>query len=1447
MSTLFSRERLGRHAAIAAIAAIWSFCGSAIQAKPLGNATVTQVNNDVRFKPGAGNERAAKPKDVVKGSDTLRTGQKSQAEIEFEDRTITRLGSNSTFTFDPEKREFQLKKGLLLFDMPKGAGGGKIITPAGTAAIEGTAGIVSYRSAPKIICLAGIINVLDPNGKMLAKVMPGQLFIVGVTKHPVDFMLNGVKGGKLMNGGLPNNKQEFDNSNTSQLNQLQTGVLQATPFVMLGEKTEVFVAQPATGNNPSDKAPEVKPTPPPPAQTFTIGSDTTMDGGTALITGSGGSMQGTMQNGKAIFDFGAKNVTVSGNPTATPGPSGSFNADFVTQGTLAFNDMPPDTSQNGPGSHGDVLAFKASSISIANSLFKIGGDTETAPSSMSFYADGNLMVDPSTLRVHSGPADGSSNPAGLIHLESANGLVTFVGNGYDPVNDPTDSLRSHAQATVKVDAYTYNGGDVEFVSKGTRTLLIGDYLYPYDGVSIHDATIDVSPKDDGGYVTYGKGGNVRLNGKMQVLIEDTVDINATGSTPGTVTIQSGGNDVLSGLITLKVPNSTGHIRLDAQTTTSSFGDGTINLNGIYQGGTYNINLLASGPLGGGTIALTAFGNYYSVNLSETLGGNGGISIQGARLDASAASRSGLPAGTISLQAPEITLNNAKLSAGDFFSTYYHDGTVGQIKVSAVNPNGTYLGSQVSIANSTLTVGGAADSSRGIFITGDKVTIDSTSIDNFSTDPAQVHIQSRENTGGWSTDSAASIYWTPLYYVMDNSTTIDLSGATPQIAQGTRTADSFNGTINANNVAVFDYGSQNILLWPNSPHSKPNATGLFEAEFRTCGSFEAFDAIPSGGTGNTPSETSHISIYASGIQIINSTFDMGDSGALNGPSSFQLYSTTDAIAISPTDPNNESAHATVFAPKPGIVNEQSTGGKFHMESAGVTALMGGDASQRLTKVLVGAADVGGIVEIISTGIGAGSGGSAEGVHIRNALIDASRAIISDYPSYSLSSMPASQGGKVTLDGLMQVAIRDTADISADGYTPGSIQVTSSGDGVTPGQIVLRVDDISTPGHVFLSATSYPMGTPNPGDIVVYGSTLEDGITTVNLNASSGTIEVEAPKNIRIISASLDASALPNTTLSGGTIRLLAGASPDTLTDSSATLQLLAGNLLARGFDGGEVTTIPTGTPPFYLPADLDVRDSLIDVSSTGGTSAGKTPRGGDVYLQGTLTATITADGSGSTTINADGPAAGTGTGSAGSIQIQSPGTDSTPGNVTVVDVDSNKTHYIRLSAQDSAAVFNALANGGNIDIHGADGRASGNENIQIVASGPAGGGTITMSTVQNLSVINAQLNANGAGSLPGGSINLSAQNIYILNSLLTASSASGPAGQITISGNISASILNSILQTLGSTGGGITISSPTVNLAGTTLKPGPSGTAQIYANTFTAPASGSYVLHQFNLP
>ncbi|MBI5685518.1 MAG: FecR domain-containing protein [Verrucomicrobia bacterium] len=194
----------------ATLTAIALGCGclaGVAQAKPLGQATVTETNNDVRYQAANSTERPAKLKDVVRGADMLRTGQKSQAEIEFEDSTITRLGSNSLFTFDPGKREFELREGVLLFDMQKGIGGGNIRTGGITAAIEGTAGMVIRRGPPQVICLAGLIRILDAQGKLLGLLRPGDTFFGG---RVLQISLRELSRGKLLQRGLRHNQAEFD-------------------------------------------------------------------------------------------------------------------------------------------------------------------------------------------------------------------------------------------------------------------------------------------------------------------------------------------------------------------------------------------------------------------------------------------------------------------------------------------------------------------------------------------------------------------------------------------------------------------------------------------------------------------------------------------------------------------------------------------------------------------------------------------------------------------------------------------------------------------------------------------------------------------------------------------------------------------------------------------------------------------------------------------------------------------------------------------------------------------------------------------------------------------------------------------------------------------------------------------------------------------------------------
>lgn len=129
-----------------------AFWITSLQAEPLKSATVTQIGGekrDVAIAKDGAQERAAVVNDAVAGKDVLRTGQKSRAEVTFQDKSFARLGSNTVFSFDPQsaKREMTLTRGTALIHVPPGLDGARISSPAATAAIRGD--VVALRVNPE--------------------------------------------------------------------------------------------------------------------------------------------------------------------------------------------------------------------------------------------------------------------------------------------------------------------------------------------------------------------------------------------------------------------------------------------------------------------------------------------------------------------------------------------------------------------------------------------------------------------------------------------------------------------------------------------------------------------------------------------------------------------------------------------------------------------------------------------------------------------------------------------------------------------------------------------------------------------------------------------------------------------------------------------------------------------------------------------------------------------------------------------------------------------------------------------------------------------------------------------------------------------------------------------------------------------------------------------------
>jgi hypothetical protein len=120
---------------------------SATSAPILESATLTFIQKDVSIADidvvqvsgnGEVSRRKANLQEAINKNNAVITGEKSRAELQFNDGSIARLGQLTSFTFTQGTRNMNLKQGSALFQIPKGMGGTKIQAGPVTAAITGT-------------------------------------------------------------------------------------------------------------------------------------------------------------------------------------------------------------------------------------------------------------------------------------------------------------------------------------------------------------------------------------------------------------------------------------------------------------------------------------------------------------------------------------------------------------------------------------------------------------------------------------------------------------------------------------------------------------------------------------------------------------------------------------------------------------------------------------------------------------------------------------------------------------------------------------------------------------------------------------------------------------------------------------------------------------------------------------------------------------------------------------------------------------------------------------------------------------------------------------------------------------------------------------------------------------------------------------------------------------
>ena len=178
-----------------------------LQAAPISQSIFTDVVKDVNVIAGATKATtAAKVNGEVKAPDLVRTGADSRAELTAPDQTITRIGANTVFSFEPVGRNLRLEQGSVLFHAPAGKGGGNVKTGGASAAVLGTTIIVvaTPNGGFKVIVLEGKGKATLPNGSSRT-LKAGQLVFVlpagGGFSQVLNINLGAlVAGSQLING-----------------------------------------------------------------------------------------------------------------------------------------------------------------------------------------------------------------------------------------------------------------------------------------------------------------------------------------------------------------------------------------------------------------------------------------------------------------------------------------------------------------------------------------------------------------------------------------------------------------------------------------------------------------------------------------------------------------------------------------------------------------------------------------------------------------------------------------------------------------------------------------------------------------------------------------------------------------------------------------------------------------------------------------------------------------------------------------------------------------------------------------------------------------------------------------------------------------------------------------------------------------------------------------------
>ncbi len=159
---------------------------------------ITTIKNMVEHDSGTG-PAPAKQNEMIHEKSKVSTEAASMAELTFGDSTITRMGANTSFSFQSKERLVKLDRGTVLINTPPGAGGATVECGGVTGAVTGTTFLASRAGDGKVmfVLLEGSPMKITSGG-VVTTIKPGQAASVGLAAPDSG---SGDKGGGDKAGG----------------------------------------------------------------------------------------------------------------------------------------------------------------------------------------------------------------------------------------------------------------------------------------------------------------------------------------------------------------------------------------------------------------------------------------------------------------------------------------------------------------------------------------------------------------------------------------------------------------------------------------------------------------------------------------------------------------------------------------------------------------------------------------------------------------------------------------------------------------------------------------------------------------------------------------------------------------------------------------------------------------------------------------------------------------------------------------------------------------------------------------------------------------------------------------------------------------------------------------------------------------------------------------------